>query len=427
MAQNFTFVAENGSLCKDERQVSQAIQKDAYVQAFVQQILDALSEGGPRISLEFVQALHKGHDISLPEGITYQRLVDWICQARDGISLSLVQEGEKAPLSDVPASPILYLPEAKPELLCAVTAVRGYLFTLLNIVMNRLRKESLPQQSFCDADQHWTTVILNASSKDIVAQILQLDPDDRRFAFAGLVHGAIASTGEKITAVLEYMNRGASLDLSLEQLAMLRRKPLSLVIEALKDFTGGGNLLSPDQVQDIDIRGDLGEIFGLSNISLSLYLSSFASKAQRLEFFQRVMQELNVGSEEIQKRSDLGMKIFGEVISGDNCNEQLMLKVVRGMKQKWRESHAEEKSPAIELPPKTFQLPEGITMDTPLETYKDQLSVRAWNCLQEGQITTMGALIQKRECELLLIRNLGKGTLDEIVIFLQALHLQLEE
>lgn len=52
------------------------------------------------------------------------------------------------------------------------------------------------------------------------------------------------------------------------------------------------------------------------------------------------------------------------------------------------------------------------TNDTPIEEL--DLSVRAFNCLKANDITTVGALLQKKEEELLGLRNFGRKSLDEI-------------
>ena len=51
-------------------------------------------------------------------------------------------------------------------------------------------------------------------------------------------------------------------------------------------------------------------------------------------------------------------------------------------------------------------------MDTPIEEL--DLSVRAFNCLKANEIQTGGQLLQKREEELLALRNFGRKSLDEI-------------
>src|SRR6476661_4266895 len=51
-------------------------------------------------------------------------------------------------------------------------------------------------------------------------------------------------------------------------------------------------------------------------------------------------------------------------------------------------------------------------MDTPIEEL--DLSVRAFNCLKADEIQTVGQLLQKREEELLALRNFGRKSLDEI-------------
>jgi DNA-directed RNA polymerase subunit alpha len=50
--------------------------------------------------------------------------------------------------------------------------------------------------------------------------------------------------------------------------------------------------------------------------------------------------------------------------------------------------------------------------DTPIEEL--DLSVRAFNCLKANEIQTVGQLLQKKEEELLALRNFGRKSLDEI-------------
>ncbi len=55
---------------------------------------------------------------------------------------------------------------------------------------------------------------------------------------------------------------------------------------------------------------------------------------------------------------------------------------------------------------------QNLLMDTPIEEL--DLSVRAFNCLKANEIQTVGQLLQKREEELLALRNFGRKSLDEI-------------
>ncbi len=55
---------------------------------------------------------------------------------------------------------------------------------------------------------------------------------------------------------------------------------------------------------------------------------------------------------------------------------------------------------------------QGSMMNTPIEEL--DLSVRAFNCLKANDIQTVGQLLQKREEELLALRNFGRKSLDEI-------------
>ena len=54
-----------------------------------------------------------------------------------------------------------------------------------------------------------------------------------------------------------------------------------------------------------------------------------------------------------------------------------------------------------------------------------ELSVRAANCLNNANITTVGQLAQKSEAEMLKYRNFGKKSLNEIKAKLQELGLGL--
>ena len=54
-----------------------------------------------------------------------------------------------------------------------------------------------------------------------------------------------------------------------------------------------------------------------------------------------------------------------------------------------------------------------------------ELSVRAANCLNNANITTVGQLAMKTEAEMLKYRNFGKKSLNEIKDKLQALGLML--
>jgi DNA-directed RNA polymerase subunit alpha len=54
-----------------------------------------------------------------------------------------------------------------------------------------------------------------------------------------------------------------------------------------------------------------------------------------------------------------------------------------------------------------------------------ELSVRAANCLNNANITTVGELAQKTEAEMLKYRNFGKKSLNEIKQKLQELSLAL--
>ena len=54
-----------------------------------------------------------------------------------------------------------------------------------------------------------------------------------------------------------------------------------------------------------------------------------------------------------------------------------------------------------------------------------ELSVRAANCLNNANITTVGELAQKTEAEMLKYRNFGKKSLNEIKAKIQEMGLSL--
>ncbi len=75
-------------------------------------------------------------------------------------------------------------------------------------------------------------------------------------------------------------------------------------------------------------------------------------------------------------------------------------------------SPEEAVSHAAELFTKHLDLFVNRLMDTPIEEL--DLSVRAFNCLKANEIQTVGQLLQKKEEELLALRNFGRKSLDEI-------------
>ncbi|MCS6883981.1 MAG: DNA-directed RNA polymerase subunit alpha [Acidobacteriota bacterium] len=74
------------------------------------------------------------------------------------------------------------------------------------------------------------------------------------------------------------------------------------------------------------------------------------------------------------------------------------------------------------------QLPEIKTddgLDMPIEQL--ELSVRAYNCLRNADVRTLRELLQKSERELLMTRNFGRKSLNEIKEILSAMGLQLRQ
>jgi DNA-directed RNA polymerase subunit alpha len=66
---------------------------------------------------------------------------------------------------------------------------------------------------------------------------------------------------------------------------------------------------------------------------------------------------------------------------------------------------------------------ENEEMDMPIEHL--ELSVRAYNCLRNADVRTLGELLQKSERELLMTRNFGRKSLNEIKEILSAMGLHL--
>ncbi|MBK7993692.1 MAG: hypothetical protein IPK14_09775 [Blastocatellia bacterium] len=56
-----------------------------------------------------------------------------------------------------------------------------------------------------------------------------------------------------------------------------------------------------------------------------------------------------------------------------------------------------------------------------------ELSVRAYNCLRNADVKTLRELLQKSERELLMTRNFGRKSLNEIKEILSAMGLQLRQ
>ena len=71
---------------------------------------------------------------------------------------------------------------------------------------------------------------------------------------------------------------------------------------------------------------------------------------------------------------------------------------------------------------------EVITDDTPVEVLVDvlDLSVRSYNCLKRANIHTVGELTLKTKKELMRIRNLGSGSLKEVIQKLEKIGLHLK-
>ena len=53
------------------------------------------------------------------------------------------------------------------------------------------------------------------------------------------------------------------------------------------------------------------------------------------------------------------------------------------------------------------------------------LSVRSFNCLKRANINTVADLVSKTEDEMIKVRNLGRKSLEEVKLKLQAMNLSL--
>jgi DNA-directed RNA polymerase subunit alpha len=51
------------------------------------------------------------------------------------------------------------------------------------------------------------------------------------------------------------------------------------------------------------------------------------------------------------------------------------------------------------------------------------LSVRSFNCLKRADINTVGDLTNRTQDEMIKVRNLGKKSLEEVILKLQSLNL----
>ena len=54
-----------------------------------------------------------------------------------------------------------------------------------------------------------------------------------------------------------------------------------------------------------------------------------------------------------------------------------------------------------------------------------ELSVRSYNCLKRAGINTVGELVNKTPEDMMKVRNLGRKSLDEVLLKLKELGLQL--
>ena len=64
-------------------------------------------------------------------------------------------------------------------------------------------------------------------------------------------------------------------------------------------------------------------------------------------------------------------------------------------------------------------------LDTAIEDL--DFSVRTYNCLKRANINTIGDLVAKTEEDMMKVRNLGKKSLEEVVVKLEELGLSLAQ
>lgn len=67
--------------------------------------------------------------------------------------------------------------------------------------------------------------------------------------------------------------------------------------------------------------------------------------------------------------------------------------------------------------------PDRELLETPIHELK--IGVRAKNCLESGDINTLGSLLKQSAANLLKMRNMGQGTVQEIEVCLKAMGLHL--
>ena len=64
-------------------------------------------------------------------------------------------------------------------------------------------------------------------------------------------------------------------------------------------------------------------------------------------------------------------------------------------------------------------------METTIEEL--DMSVRAFNCLKRAGINTVEDLINRTEEDMIKVRNLGKKSLEEVILKLQSMGLELKK
>lgn len=75
-----------------------------------------------------------------------------------------------------------------------------------------------------------------------------------------------------------------------------------------------------------------------------------------------------------------------------------------------------------------YASPVKADLNETLEELRDstELSIRGYNCLKREGVHTVGDLIAKTEVEVLDIRNMGQGTLDQVKLLLNTRGLELK-
>jgi DNA-directed RNA polymerase subunit alpha len=153
----------------------------------------------------------------------------------------------------------------------------------------------------------------------------------------------------------------------------------------------------------------LAERSGLDDVAVDLYESLLAQRA----IDQNALMNLGVLYEDLGRDSDAA-SCYDTIVRGDATNERarLYLADARAAMDMYYDEDQEKKEDRL-----------NQILRIPITDF--ELSVRARNCLNKMQITTLGDLVQKTEQELLSYKNFGETSLTEIKEILHSKGLRL--